>query len=339
MTLPRQRHVRHADDPQALDALYGPDGSDAAPDPEAPPPAPVRPDAGLDLLVERLAGPDEEVRSRALRELVALADVRPGVRGVVVRAVCAYLRSPWAVERGERPGAAWREPERRRDALALLTERLRDPRGAVSWCGYDLDLSGAVLAGADFSGCWFTGGRVRLEGAWAVEGRIAFDGARFGGSLVSLRHWTSGQGALSLRGARFSAGVVSLAGAVLDEGTVDATDAVVDGGTLAFTDARLVGGVVDLSRVTVSDGLLTFADAWLRAGHLLLVDARFTGGLTTLRDVRAADGVLVTEGALLTGGHVDVGNSRAIPQAPDAEPVAPARPRGRRARRDAEALG
>ena len=309
MTLPRQRHARHADDPQALDALYGPDGSDAAPDPEAPPPAPVRPDAGLDLLVERLAGPDEEVRSRALRELVALADVRPGVRGVVVRAVCAYLRSPWAVERGERPGAAWREPERRRDALALLTERLRDPRGAVSWCGYDLDLSGAVLAGADFSGCWFTDGRVRLEGAWAIEGRLAFDGARFDGARVSLRHWSDGQGEVSFRGARFSAGVVSLAGAVLHTGVLCAAGASVDGGALVFTEARLDGGTIDLSRVTVSAGLLSFSDAHLRSGRLLLEGARITGGVTALRNVRTAPGVLVTEGAMVRPGTVDVGGA------------------------------
>ena len=272
---------------------------------EATPAEPGRPaEEALPLLLERLAGPDHQVREAALRELVALADVHSGARGRVVPAVCAYLRSPWAAERGRAVPTG--EPELRRTALGLLTERLRDPQAPTSWCGYDVDLAGAVLAGADFSGCWFTDGRVRLEGAWAIEGRLAFDGARFDGARVSLRHWSDGQGEVSFRGARFSAGVVSLAGAVLHTGVLCAAGASVDGGALVFTEARLDGGTIDLSRVTVSAGLLSFSDAHLRSGRLLLEGARITGGVTALRNVRTAPGVLVTEGAMVRPGTVDV---------------------------------
>lgn len=289
MTLPRQR-PRHVEPP---------DGS-------------ARPsERSLDLLLDRLAGSDGDVREPALRELVALADARPALRGPVAEAVCRYLRSPWQVETPG-VGGPTGEPHLRRTALSMLTDRLHDPDDPAGWCGCDLDLAGAVLVGADFAGCWFTDGRVRLEGAWAVEGRIAFDGARFCGARVGLRHWTSGQGELSFRGARFSAGVVSLAGSTLCHGSLDAQDAVVDGGTLTLTEIRLDGAVLDLRRVAVSAGLLSLSDARLRSGSLLLVDARLTGGLTTLRNLRTAAGVLRTDGALMRPGAVDLDGSREL---------------------------
>ena len=323
MTLPRQR-PRHVDADPAPEQLseqlsdQAPDRpSDQAPDrlsDQAPDrlsdhaPDRAREQDSLSLFVERLAGPDHRVREAALRELVGLADVQPRTRATAVAAVCAYLRSPWTAERqgGAVPSG---EPELRRTALGMLAERLRDPEGSASWCGYDLDLAGAVLAGADFAGCWFTGGRVRLEGGWAIEGQVSFDGARFDGARVSLRHWSSGQGELSFRGARFSAGVVSLAGAVVNAGVLSAVGAVVDGGTLALTEVTVDGGVLDLSRIVVSAGLLTLSDARLNAGQVLLRDARMTGGRTALRNVRSAPRVLETHGALVRPGTVDVEGS------------------------------
>jgi hypothetical protein len=299
MTVPRQR-PRHAE-------------------PGLPSSAPEE----LPLFLDRLGGRDLVVREAALRELATLADAYPETRAAVIAGVCGYLRSPWSVEEpaGRVPGAgradgpasgsrpAGREPEVRRTALAVLSRHLRDPGDPASWCGHDLDLSGAVLAGADFSSCWFTGGRVRLEGVWAVEGQLSFDGARFAGARVTLRHWTSGQGEVSFRGARFSAGTVSLAGAVLTEGEVSAAGAIVDGGTLTLAEARLAGATLDLSRVTVSAGTLSLAGARLVSGRVLLVDARMGGGLTTLRDVRTAPGVVVTAGTLVRPGSIDVTGS------------------------------
>jgi hypothetical protein len=257
--------------------------------------------AAFKLLMERLTGPDEQQRLPALRELGDLADHAPELRADVVSGICGFLRSPWSgstqpgsKQSGERDSG---EPRLRRAGVALIADHLRAPDDPVSWSGHDLDLAGAVLAGADFSGCWFTGGRVRLEGAWCIEGGMSFAGARFLGAQVSLRHWNSGQGELSFAGARFSAGTVNLAGLTLLEGSLDLTSSAIDGGSLLLTEARVAGGHLDLSGVTVTAGLLCLVDARFTAGRVLLVDVRLLGGRTVLRHVTVAPGVLSTAGA------------------------------------------
>jgi hypothetical protein len=286
MTLPQQR-ARHAVPRRRRAASAAPEQACAA-------------------LVDRLAGSDGHARPAALNELAELADEHPALRPAASAAVCALLRSPWRTG----PDAAdAQEPQLRRTAVQVLTDRLRDPSADTAWTGLDVDLAGAVLTGADFSGCWFTGGLVRLEGAWCIEGALSFAGARFTGARVSLRHWTSGQGRLDLSGARFTGGAVTLAGAVLDEGMLTCAGAVVDGGVLAFTEARLTGATLDLSGITVTAGTLSLADARLLAGRVLLVDARLIGGVTALRDLRLAPGVLSMAGACAVPGAVDVRGS------------------------------
>jgi hypothetical protein len=69
----------------------------------------------------------------------------------------------------------------------------------VFWQGLDLDFTGVVFDGGDFTGAEFSSGRVR------------FDGARFSGGEVSFYD------------AEFSDGVVSFVGAEFSGGTVDFT--------------------------------------------------------------------------------------------------------------------
>jgi len=334
MTLPRQTTTRHAA-PSAA-ASY----------------------SAFDLLVERLHGPDQHVRPAALRELGALADAHPALRDAVIGVVCEFLRSPWTprardlgrdrlreeplagpatparpgtglpgrqrARHGRQPmlqehlGVDSREPELRRAGVALLTDHLRHPDSATTWAGADLDLAGAVLVGADFSGCSFTAGRVRFEGAWCIEGRLSLAGARFVGAQVSFRHWTSGQGRLGFEGARFSAGAVTMAGASVDADSLSLAGAVVDGGVFALTEARVRDGVIDMTGINVTSGTLSFADARLTGGRVLLVDARLMGGLTALRDVQLTPGVLSIAGAQALPGALDLRGTD-IEDGPDGE--------------------
>jgi hypothetical protein len=311
-------------------------------------PAALAPYAAFDLMVERLHGSDEHVRPAALRELGALADNNPELRHAVIGVICDFLRSPWAsrtrepgVSRspehrlagmpgrqhgrhGRQPvlqdgqGGPSHEPELRRAGLQLLAEHLRQPDSPTTWTGADVDLAGAVLVGADFSGCSFAGGRVRFEGAWCIEGQMSFAGARFVGAEVSFRHWTSGQGRLGFEGARFGAGVVSMAGASLEADSLSLAGAVVEGGVFALTEARVMAGVIDMSGITVTAGTLSFADARLAGGRVLLVDARLLGGLTALRDVRLAPGVLSVAGAQALLGALDLRGTK-VEDGPESE--------------------
>jgi hypothetical protein len=327
MTLPRQTTTRHAA-PSAA-ARY----------------------AAFDLLVEQLNGADEYARPAALRELGALADAHDELRAAVIVVICDFLRSPWTLRprelgrdrqatpatqatpnsrlpgrqrgrHGRQPvlqgemGVDSREPELRRAALALLADHLRRPDSATTWAGADLDLAGAVLVGADFSGCSFTGGRVRFEGAWCIEGRMSLAGAQFLGAEVSFRHWTSGQGRLVFDGARFCAGAVTMAGASLDADSLSLAGAVVEGGVFALTEARVRAGVIDLTGIHVTSGTLSFADARLAGGRVLLVDARLMGGVTALRDVQLAPGVLSIAGAQALSGALDLSGTE-LPDGPE----------------------
>lgn len=329
MTLPRQTTTRHAA------------------------PSAAAPYTAFDLLVEQLNGADQYARPAALRELGALADAHPELREAVIVVICDFLRSPWTLrarelgrDRQDQPatqatpsgrlpgrqrgrhgrqpvlqgqmGVESREPELRRAALALLADHLRQPDSATTWAGADLDLAGAVLVGADFSGCSFTGGRVRFEGAWCIEGRMSLAGARFLGAEVSFRHWTSGQGRLVFDGARFCAGAVTMAGASLDADSLSLSlaGAVVEGGVFALTEARVRAGVIDLTGVHVTSGTLSFADARLAGGRVLLVDARLMGGVTALRDVQLASGVLSIAGAQAATGTLDLRGTE-LPDGPE----------------------
>lgn len=70
----------------------------------------------------------------------------------------------------------------RREALRVLESRLRPgvSGGMEFWEGMSVDLSGAVLVDADFSGCRLTAGRFADT---RFQGDASFEGARFGDAL------------------------------------------------------------------------------------------------------------------------------------------------------------
>lgn len=132
----------------------------------------------------RLAGPDIGVHRAALRELEALAQAYPAQRRYVADTVCRYLRDP-ALQTADGSVGLRAAAAATLSALARrhpTTDQVPAGAAADAGCGadcedcLDIDLTGAVLPDADFSGCRF--GRARFADAH-FRGASAFDGAQF----------------------------------------------------------------------------------------------------------------------------------------------------------------
>lgn len=137
---------------------------------------------------DRLATAGPGARQAAVEDLIGLAVADPELRQPVTDAICAWLVG--AVEAGD---------GERRAVLRSLADRLRAGGTAgEAWDGIGVDLSGATLVDADFSGC-------RLDGARFADtrfhGTTVFDGAAFGDDVAFQRAVFHGDAAFA--GVRF----------------------------------------------------------------------------------------------------------------------------------------
>jgi uncharacterized protein YjbI with pentapeptide repeats len=136
--------------------------------------------------VEHLGAGEAPVRLGGLYALERLAQDNPEQRQTIVNVVCAYLRMPVDLPReppedSDAHRQRLREREVRLTAQRVLTSHLRpghdpDDPAATFWPGLELDLSGAVLLDADFSGCHVRA--MRLTGVKFL-GDACFTGATF----------------------------------------------------------------------------------------------------------------------------------------------------------------
>ncbi|WP_410615410.1 pentapeptide repeat-containing protein [Amycolatopsis sp. lyj-109] len=146
--------------------------------------------------VEHLGAAEAPVRLGGLYALERLAQDNSGQRQTIVNVVCAYLRMPVdpPPEPDHDPDARrqrQREREVRLTAQRILAGHLRpgpEPGEPVAtfWPGLDLDLTGAVLCEADFSGCHLHA--LRLNDVTFL-GTAGFTGTTFAGD-VAFEHAT-----------------------------------------------------------------------------------------------------------------------------------------------------
>ncbi|MBE8522380.1 pentapeptide repeat-containing protein [Amycolatopsis sp. H6(2020)] len=135
--------------------------------------------------VEHLGAGEAPVRLGGLYALERLAQDNSGQRQTIVNVVCAYLRMPVDPPPEPDDPDARRQRQREREvrltAQRILTGHLRPgPEAGLPavtfWPGLDLDLTGAVLFDADFSGCHLH--VLHLDGV-AFLGAARFTGATF----------------------------------------------------------------------------------------------------------------------------------------------------------------
>ncbi|MEU0311511.1 hypothetical protein [Streptomyces cyaneofuscatus] len=123
---------------------------------------------------EQLGHDQAAVRLAGVYAMARLADDWEEQRRVCVNVLCAYLRMPYETDTGSE-GYMKGEREVRLTIIRTIRDHLQDPTAATTWCGYDLDFTGAVFDGGDFAGVRIIGGKVDFRGAVFSSGTVNFN--------------------------------------------------------------------------------------------------------------------------------------------------------------------
>ena len=208
-------------------------------------------------IAAQLGDAQPAVRLAGVHAMAGLADDWKQNRQTCVDVLCAYLRLPYDPDPGDDAAPAERAAYRanrevRHTIIRLIGAHLR-PGAAVSWQGLNLDFTGVVFDGGDFTGAEFSGGTVSFDGAEFSGGTVSFDGAEFSGGTVGF----GGAGSPAARSTsrrQFSGGTVSFAGAEFSGGTVSFDGAEFSGGAVSFAGAEFSGGTVSFGGAKFSGG-------------------------------------------------------------------------------------
>ncbi|MGY1708408.1 pentapeptide repeat-containing protein [Geodermatophilus sp. SYSU D00758] len=277
---------------------------------------------------EQLGHVQAAVRLAGVYAMAGLADEwsrrgDPAEQQVCVDVLCAYLRMPAG------QGAGKQEAEVRSTVVRVLRQHLLSPASSSSWCRADIDLTGADLWSADFSGATFSGERTTFDGATfagrtdfggaAFSGqRASFDGATFSGKLASFDGATFSAAHTGFGGAAFSGGITSFHRATFSGGTAHfdrATfsaahtsfgGATFSGGMTSFGGATFGGEVASFDRATFSGGMASFAGAAFSGGEVSFDRATFRGGRTSFNEATFSGEQVRFRDARVVGSTVDL---------------------------------
>lgn len=298
--------------------------------------------------VEQLGHERAAVRLAGVYALGRLADDWPQQQQMCIDVLCAYLRLPYEAD----PGSARHvreDREVRQTVIRVIRNHLLDPAAVSSWCGRDLDFTGAVFDGGSFDGiqvtagevrfdaCEFVGGSVGFAGARLTGGSLSFDGARFSAGRVSFTGAQFGGTAVSFDGSWFCGGTVGFADAVLAAGSVRFTGAAFSAGRVTFASARFCGARVAMDATRLAGGTVGFTAAEFSAGGVDFTGAEFSGATVgfagaafsgadvTFEGCRFSAGTVGFTGAGVTGGRISWGPFSPLPggREPDADAAPP----------------
>ena len=164
-------------------------------------------------IAAQLGDAQPAVRLAGVHAMAGLADDWTENRQTCVDVLCAYLRLPYDPDPGDDAALADRAAylanrEVRHTIIRLIGDHLRKG-AAVSWQGLNLDFTGVVLDGGDFTGARFPAGIVRFDGAVFSGGTVSFSRASFSGGTVSFDGAGFSGGSVQFGDAEFSGGTVS----------------------------------------------------------------------------------------------------------------------------------
>ncbi|MER6241055.1 pentapeptide repeat-containing protein [Streptomyces clavifer] len=252
---------------------------------------------------EQLGHDQAAVRLAGVYAMARLADDWEEQRRVCVDVLCAYLRMPYETDTGVE-GYMKGEREVRLTIIRTIRDHLQDPTAATSWCGYDLDFTGAVLDGGDFNNAKFTGGTVTFSNAKFTGGTVTFNFAEFTGGLVDFSRASFSGGKVAFNFAEFTGGLVYFSRAKFISGTVTFSRAKFSGSVVDFSRASFSGGKVAFTNATFSSEAVSFVAAALTGGTVAFDGALLSGGGVSFDDALLSDGTVSFERALFSDGTV-----------------------------------
>ena len=229
--------------------------------------------------VTQLGDASPAVKLGGVHALAGLADdaPTPQLRQTCVDVLCAFLRLPYRGESDLPPDdevarheyLALREV--RHTVIRLIRDHLRlDPEHPHSWHGIDLDFTGVVFDGGDFSGAQFVACTVRFSDATFASGNISFAGARVHQAFLDFGE------------ARFTGAFVDFGGVQLEAE-----------GALGFPAARITDGTISFSKVSIS-----------RSANISFLAAKFRGGLVQFFALRDMAGRLFFDWVVFEAGRL-----------------------------------
>ncbi|MFJ6053379.1 pentapeptide repeat-containing protein [Streptomyces sp. NPDC092307] len=259
---------------------------------------------------ELLGHAEAACRLAGVHAMAGLADDWVERRQTCIDVLCAYLRMPYPRGLAEdTPAAEDPDGEANREVRLTVIRTVRDhllpaTPPETSWSGYDLDFTGAVFDGGDFSyarfsgdkvrftGATFSGGLVSFYGATFSGGSMGFYGATFSGSEVLFRGATFSGSSVNFRGATFSSGSVNFRGATFSSDVVNFDRALFSGGQVGFYGAKFSSGKVSFYSAKFSSGAVNFKDATFSSGAVIFDRAKFSGATVNF-DTAQFDGGVV----------------------------------------------
>jgi len=163
----------------------------------------------------QLGDASSAVQLAGVYALARLADDWDDQRQTCIDVLCAFLRMPYPPEPDEETAShaervAWRQHrEVRHTVIRTITAHLRAD-APVSWQGADLDFTGVVFDGGDFTdavfsgtvdstGAEFTGGTADFTRAEFIVGTADFTRAEFAGGIVDFREAKTTGGTVYMR--------------------------------------------------------------------------------------------------------------------------------------------
>ena len=257
---------------------------------------------------EQLGSDRPGVRLAGVYAMAGLADDWEENRQICVDVLCAFLRMPYEPD----PGQDAPDPQRlafqssrevRHTVIRVITAHLkRDREDPTSWQGLDLDFTGVVFDGGDFSDAKFSGATVSFGGTRFSSGTVNFSGAEFSGK-VDFNYARFSGGTVHFNHARFSGGTVYFAGAQFSS-TVTFGGAIFSGGTVVFSFTLFSGGEVDFYDARFSGSEVVFGNAGFSGSEVNFGGAGFSGGLINFLMAEFSGGEVNFLGARFSGGEV-----------------------------------